>query len=1029
MQNDFAYKPAEEQEKAMELERIKLQMKARKARLMHQSSKKSMNTEDSKYSDAVSLSVSSSNKYFDDEGNLLKNIPKLHTNLTTFNAVKLFRNNLKTLVTVYIKIMPAGAVTKLIVDSSDSVFSLYNMFCSHNSYGSAKSSMIVLPTFAGIFELNREIAQESDLLIADNRGREKLENFGFNLHRGVVVLLFFANYQRFYISSLLRSYFEKNIDFSLSDLPVMDYLVKLPKSIFQDTVQKYLRKIIEDEYRLQQEHLIEGFKQLGIEYRKSREAEIEKAVQRRKMEAMMLEKDLISSTIRLEAHLKGFATDEEKLAAFKALKEREMKKRRGALFREGDSASDASPMIRSLLESSSRSSSSQVSLSDVNFEEDKELSESDGSDNEGDTSTNSSSSNDSGDSDSDSDSDRLSPRLTARSRSASSVVSTQDVHLESLESSPSGKRSLLVNTLSLPTPAETELTQAVAEIAIASGRSQSTVFHVSQHPDEKPVVIGRTEIQNLSNDRNSVLSNSISQSSYSIVTTDSRTAEDGSSLPSSTSESQTSAPSVRSSYFDDTRVAHLPIFDNQSQGTIYSQYTERSESDSESARSYLSSRDASSEPWTTSRTYLSSRPSSTSSGSTYFSSEYSANSSRTSSSNQSPIVSSRTDYSSINSDGSESAPTSSRTINSAFSSRYSSYTSRSSSTSASAEEGLTTGRSDFSASQQSMTSRSASTYSTSRPGSNFSASSYSFRSDGTETSRTTSSASFLPTSRYSTALSTARSYYTSSSADSSSPLSTSRYSAISDESEFFSDYTPYTARTDGSEYEPMAEGDFLQYNLEEEEDELDGEVDAVKSEQRNKLIGGAANNLSSTLDSNYSGYGYIDSKVDTAVNPSASLTTHFTGYGYIDVNNEDSVPHVPNMNSQFSGYGYIERADDAAVAPADETSSQSAYSMSSKGSRARRKLKSLLATSASLTTPLTVLPATAAAKNSGSIAKSVYDNNSVTSASTLPSNASQSSTSYSETGTKRVRKPGSVVSATSSATSKSGNYYCYFLAH
>jgi glutamate synthase domain-containing protein 3 len=389
-----------------ELERIKVQIRVRKMRHL------ALEDADSNASTASLLAPT--NKYYDNEGNLLKNKVTLHTNQTTFQALKLYRNNRKTLTTVFIKIMPAGTVTKLVVDAKDSVFNLYNMFCSHSMYGSAKTPMILLPTLAGMFELHPDLVAESDLLLADVRGRDLLEDYGFTQHRGVVVLLFFANYKPLYVGSLLQFYFDKNIDFKINTLPTRVDLAKLPPTILEDRVQQLLRNIIEDEYRIQQEQLVLSFKKRGEEFRRSREAEIEKALRLEKAEREMREKNLIASTLRLEGQLKGFKSPEERLAAFKALKRREMKKRHGRLFRDGDSLSETSEMLRSLLSASdlesSSDQSSRVSLSDVNLDSRSTSSSSSrGSDSDS-SSVGGSSSSDEEDED-----EEESPRLTARS--------------------------------------------------------------------------------------------------------------------------------------------------------------------------------------------------------------------------------------------------------------------------------------------------------------------------------------------------------------------------------------------------------------------------------------------------------------------------------------------------------------------------------------------------------------------------------------------------------------------------------------
>jgi hypothetical protein len=94
----------------------------------------------------------------------------MHTDLTTFHALRGYRNHMQSMLTVYIKIIPSGAIKKFVVSPSHTVFDLYNMFNGHSEYGIAHSSMIILPTMEGLFELHRELAIESDVMLADTRG-------------------------------------------------------------------------------------------------------------------------------------------------------------------------------------------------------------------------------------------------------------------------------------------------------------------------------------------------------------------------------------------------------------------------------------------------------------------------------------------------------------------------------------------------------------------------------------------------------------------------------------------------------------------------------------------------------------------------------------------------------------------------------------------------------------------------------------------------------------------------------------------
>ena len=974
----------------MELERIKLKIKVQRERALHRSANNSVQGDGIKSIDNLSSVISNStivNKFYDNEGNLLNNKPPFHTNLTTYKAVKLFRNNLKTLVTAYIKIMPAGTVTKLVLDSTDSVFNLYNMFCSHNVYGTAKSSMILLPTLAGMFELHPDISEESDLLIADNRGRQKLEHFGFSEHRGAVVLLFFANYQRLYVSSLLKTYFEKNIDFSLSDLPILECLPKLPKSIFSDTVQLYLKKIIEEEYRLQQKRVVDGYKQLGLEYRRSKEAEIEKAIAQRKLESKVAEKDLMSSVLRLKGHLKGFSTEEEKAAALKALKKREMKKRRGVLFRSGDSTTDSGSKMRS--QHSSSSSSSKVSLSDINFEEeeddDDEL-DAIGSGSSEESGSQSESSHSSSGSD-DYDSDDQSPRLTMKSmerRSSNGSVTDVDLKLRESESKLMSLQPVVA--LALQTPREQCVIQEVVEVAVNTARENSSVFHISISSGEPSIAVSRVEIKTPKDDTESTLSvkKDMSSDNSSVYT------EGESSYYSSSSGSHTAMVSLDSNY---NRVEPQSAFDSQSVGTFFSQYTQPTVIESE--RDWSPRDGVSSEPWKSSRSEFFSRPSS-------------------SLSYQSSVNSSR--YSNSQSD---SAPYSGRSTSSYFSvdSRASGLTSRDDSS-----EAFTTSRSN-STSEYSLTSRSAySSLSSSR-----SASTWDDHSSVTTGRTTAESDSSFPSSRSNisndsnvTAPSShSSSSYTSYSARSSASSATvpSSYSQSTSQSYFstplssarYSDASsiPLTER---SETEPMSEGEYLQNDYADEGNQVDEEAEEYEVENSHNATNIVANPSrslqASSFNSSYVGYGYIE-----------ATTTTINSTNLDPMKNNSSTLPASSFDSSYTGYGYIDDIAPTTAEAANMSSSSSIYSMNSRKSRARRKLKKILDDSQQISSVIPLAQNSQETISKSSKKYSSDDSSSVSSSTlqSLESLAVSASISHQSLSTGRVRKAGSIVSMTSDA--------------
>lgn len=255
----------------------------------------------------------------------------LHTNLTTYKSIRAYRNTVQKLLTVFVKLVPTGYVRKFVVDSTDTVFHMYNMYNSHSNYGSAHSSMLLIPTIAGMFELHPELAVENDLLMAVTRGRDTLGDYGLKERSSTVVMLFIPNYKKEYVPRYLMTYFEKNTDFVLPHLPTFDSVEHLPRDIPGDVTQKYLKGILELEYAKQQSSLLKEFIQRGLSYHRSRDAQIALNMKKMKERSQEALKEKAAMKLRLESQLKGL-TGAERKAAKIALKKRELDKKRSVLY-------------------------------------------------------------------------------------------------------------------------------------------------------------------------------------------------------------------------------------------------------------------------------------------------------------------------------------------------------------------------------------------------------------------------------------------------------------------------------------------------------------------------------------------------------------------------------------------------------------------------------------------------------------------------------------------------------------------------
>jgi hypothetical protein len=279
-------------------------------------------------------------------GKMVDEKMSIHTNLTTYRALRNYRNVHQKLLTVFVKVMPTGYIRKVLVDAQDSVWHLYNMFNSHSNLGNSHSSMMLLPMRNGLFELHREIVEESDLLRGDYRGRDALRHFGFTQRSSSVVLLYFAHYNPLYVGSLLWNFFADNTDFQLQKLqvfedrpdlepgrlPVHDSLEHLQfsdekrevkllrdmlpweqfefsrslKPVCEDDVQQRLLTLIAKEYDLQQRRELARLAALGREHLTSSHATSEAELQRLRDHEKEREKERIALNLRFESQLKGF---------------------------------------------------------------------------------------------------------------------------------------------------------------------------------------------------------------------------------------------------------------------------------------------------------------------------------------------------------------------------------------------------------------------------------------------------------------------------------------------------------------------------------------------------------------------------------------------------------------------------------------------------------------------------------------------------------------------------------------------------
>ena len=255
------------------------------------------------------LNILLNNDSIENNPNELKAQPKIHTNLTTFKSIRLYRNNIVKVVTIYIKILPTGKIKKFLVNPySDDISRLYEMFLSNSIYGSiCKSPMLILPTSNGLYELNNnnilhnnnKLNIKNDIILPNNDYKLLLSNYNIIQSNSKITLLFYPNYYPITdnydilmnthnindidsyeyscnnnnIKILLLSFFEKNlvnnneINQLIKSLKIYSTLrIAPPQSLSTDKIQLLLLNIIKIQYKRQQNDIKSYYIKLANEY-------------------------------------------------------------------------------------------------------------------------------------------------------------------------------------------------------------------------------------------------------------------------------------------------------------------------------------------------------------------------------------------------------------------------------------------------------------------------------------------------------------------------------------------------------------------------------------------------------------------------------------------------------------------------------------------------------------------------------------------------------------------------------------------
>jgi len=256
-------------------------------------------------------------KYREQDLEDLNKIDELHTKLTTYGSLRLWRNVKEKQITVLIKILPGSYIRRIQVVPEDCVATLYHRFCSHSDSGLSDSKMILLPTSVGIFEMHPEIEVADEFQNLHDPGRLPLSRYGFCERGSTITLLFMPRYMPQYTVSLLASFYERNSGFRIKHIPNYSYVDdRLPPSIHKDPVNNELSKICVNLYNIQQLDYKNQYVELGEWFRIKNKAEIEERIREAKARRQA-DAEEAAKRRRLESQLKGYtgAEREAKLAA------------------------------------------------------------------------------------------------------------------------------------------------------------------------------------------------------------------------------------------------------------------------------------------------------------------------------------------------------------------------------------------------------------------------------------------------------------------------------------------------------------------------------------------------------------------------------------------------------------------------------------------------------------------------------------------------------------------------------------------
>jgi hypothetical protein len=193
----------------------------------------------------------------------------MHTTLTSFSALQYFRRYRQECFSIYVKVMPAGCVRKINVDPTLSVYNFYNMAGSHISSALSDSSMMLLPTSSGLYEISTFFggySTKDDF----HRGPNTLGDYRLRcFKKKSIVMFFFTRYKREAVPGVISSFFETNSAYRINtwQMPVYTHSNTIPDLVERDVAQTHLRSYMRRYHSSQERQERQYFRQKAHETR------------------------------------------------------------------------------------------------------------------------------------------------------------------------------------------------------------------------------------------------------------------------------------------------------------------------------------------------------------------------------------------------------------------------------------------------------------------------------------------------------------------------------------------------------------------------------------------------------------------------------------------------------------------------------------------------------------------------------------------------------------------------------------------